>query len=218
MKDYAKLNSENIIWKSEEEIIEFDRKYKKYILCILQKQNVDEHNQEVLYNDILIKFSQGKLEHDCRQGKYETFLYQITQNAALDLFRENSRNNKRHTEITDFNTAEFCDFSHRNNAKMEYFQLIAIETLKRLCKDRSAKQEKVEIFTRRCFAGESVQLIADEYGKTKQEISLTISRLHAKYKKLFMEVWREMDAERMVQSNVSIEFLTPIMDSSLLVA
>ena len=89
---------------------------------------------------------------------------------------------------------------------MEYFQLIAIETLKRLCKDRSAKQEKVEIFTRRCFAGESVQLIADEYGKTKQEISLTISRLHAKYKKLFMEVWREMAKREKFKAGHSCSF------------
>ena len=76
----------------------------------------------------------------------------------------------------------------------------------------------MEIFTKRCFGEVSVQELADEYNKKKSEISLIVSRLHTKYKTLFCEVWKEMDAERMKQSRISIDFLAPIMDFSLSVA
>ena len=218
MKDYSKMLNEEITWKSDAEILEFESKYKNYILNVLREKNVDEHSRQIIYDDILIKFSQGKLEYDSNIGKYETFLYHVIQNMALDFFREKSRRDERYTEVTEQNTATLFDLSHGNDVEFEYFRTIAIETLKRLCKANNAKKENVEIFTKRCFADTPIQQLSDDYNKKKGEISLIVSRLHAKYKTLFKEVWNEMECERMDQSNISIDFLSPIMDFSLSVA
>lgn len=218
MKDYSAMLNEEIIWKSDAEIMEFEHNYKNYIHNVLREKNVDEPSRQVLYDDILIKFGQGKLNYDASVGKFETFLYHIVQNTARDFFREKMRHDERHVEVTEQNTATLFDLSHGDNVEFEYFRSIAVETLKRLCKTSHAKKENIEIFTKRCFDDASIQELADEYNKKKSEISLIVSRLHTKYKTIFREVWKEMDAERMKESRISIDFLSPIMDFSLSVA
>ena len=84
MKDYSKMLNEEITWKSDAEILEFESKYKNYILNVLREKNIDEHSSQIIYDDILIKFSQGKLEYDSNIGKYEgediRFLYLVSCN------------------------------------------------------------------------------------------------------------------------------------------
>ena len=84
MKDYSKMLNEEITWKSDAEILEFESKYKNYILNVLREKNVDEHSRQIIYDDILIKFSQGKLEYDSNIGKHEgediRFLYLVSCN------------------------------------------------------------------------------------------------------------------------------------------
>ena len=38
MKDYSKMLNEEITWKSDAEIIEFESKYKNYILNVLREK------------------------------------------------------------------------------------------------------------------------------------------------------------------------------------
>ena len=213
MRDYSKLLNENISWKSEAEILDFEHKYKKYIHSVLRKNNVDEHSSNILYDDILIKFSQGMLEYNPENGnKYETYLFRITQNMATDFFRERKRHNERYTEVTETNTSTLFDLSHGTGIDFEYFRAIAIETLKRLYKANASKKENLEIFTKRCFADVPLEQLSADYNRKKNEISLIVSRLHKKYKAIFDEVVEEMDSEQMKQSNISIDFLSPIVD------
>ena len=218
MRDYSELVKAEISWKSNEEMTEFERKYKQMIIGFLRKRHVEESSCFTLYNDILIKFGRGKLDYNEKIGKFETFLYSIAENAAKDYFREYNRLSSREVDLTDQNTATLYDISLDNQVKFEYYRVIAVETLKRLCQQNKKDLQKVEIFARHCFAKESVPQLAAEYGRGKNEISLISSRLHVKYNKIFAEVEHEMANESMKQSNVSIEFLEPIMDFPLSVA
>ena len=218
MRDYSELVRAEISWKSNEEMTEFERKYKQMIIGLLRKKHVEESSCFTLYNDILIKFGRGKLDYNDKIGKFETFLYSIAENAAKDYFREYNRLSGREVEITDQNTATLYDISLDNQVEFEYYRVIAVETLKRLCLKYQKDLTKVEIFAKRQFAKESVQQLSDEYQKNKNEISLITSRLHGKYNRIFAEVEKEMANESMKQSSISIDFLEPIMDFPLSVA
>ena len=80
------------------------------------------------------------------------------------------------------------------------------------CKLNLRKKENLEIFTKRCFADVPLEQLSADYNRKKNEISLIVSRLHKKYKAIFDEVVEEMDSEQMKQSNISIDFLSPIVD------
>ena len=197
---------------------EFERKYKQMIIGLLRKKQVEESSCFTLYNDILIKFGRGKLDYNDKIGKFETFLYSVAENAAKDYFREYNRLSSREVDLTDQNTATLYDISLDNQVEFEYYRVIAVETLKRLCLKYKKDLTKVEIFAKRQFAKESVQQLSDEYQKNKNEISLITSRLHEKYNRIFAEVETEMANESMKQSSISIDFLEPIMDFPLSVA
>ncbi|MBR2439106.1 MAG: hypothetical protein IKB25_02835 [Lentisphaeria bacterium] len=218
MRDYSELVKAEISWKSNEEMTEFERKYKQMIIGLLRKKQVEESSCFTLYNDILIKFGRGKLDYNDKIGKFETFLYSIAENAAKDYFREYNRLSNREVDLTDQNTATLYDISLDNQVEFEYYRVIAVETLKRLCLKYKKDLTKVEIFAKRQFAKESVQQLSDEYQKNKNEISLITSRLHEKYNRIFAEVEKEMANESMKQSSISIDFLEPIMDFPLSVA
>ena len=218
MRDYSELVRAEISWKSNEEMTEFERKYKQMIIGLLRKKQVEESSCFTLYNDILIKFGRGKLDYNDKIGKFETFLYSIAENAAKDYFREYNRLSNREVDLTDQNTATLYDISLDNQVEFEYYRVIAVETLKRLCLKYKKDLTKVEIFAKRQFAKESVQQLSDEYQKNKNEISLITSRLHEKYNRIFAEVETEMANESMKQSSISIDFLEPIMDFPLSVA
>lgn len=218
MRDYSELVRAEISWKSNEEMTEFERKYKQMIIGLLRKKQVEESSCFTLYNDILIKFGRGKLDYNDKIGKFETFLYSVAENAAKDYFREYNRLSSREVDLTDQNTATLYDISLDNQVEFEYYRVIAVETLKRLCLKYKKDLTKVEIFAKRQFAKESVQQLSDEYQKNKNEISLITSRLHEKYNRIFAEVETEMANESMKQSSISIDFLEPIMDFPLSVA
>lgn len=218
MREYSDLINMDICWKSNAEVLDFDRKYKSMIMGILRKNHVEESICFTLYNDILIKFGRGKLEYDEKIGKFETFLYRIAENAAKDYFREYKRMKNREVALSDQTVATLYDLSGESQVEFEYYREVAIETLKRLCAQNRGKLKNVEIFARRCFADEDVQKLSEEYHRQKNKISLTSSRLHKKYKKIFAEVEREMKTESMKESNFSIDFLESIMDFSLSVA
>ncbi len=218
MRDYSELVRAEISWKSNEEMTEFERKYKQMIIGLLRKKQVEESSCFTLYNDILIKFGRGKLDYNDKIGKFETFLYSVAENAAKDYFREYNRLSSREVDLTDQNTATLYDISLDNQVEFEYYRVIAVETLKRLCLKYEKDLTKVEIFAKRQFAKESVQQLSDEYQKNKNEISLITSRLHGKYNRIFAEVEKEMANESLKQSSISIDFLEPIMDFPLSVA
>ena len=215
MRDYSNLLEHEICWKSEEEIKCFEKSYKPLIMSALKKKNIDDLHSCTIFDDILIKYASGKIVYDETMGKPETFLYRIAQNAAQDFLRERNRHQERETEIDDANTSHFYDFSLGNAQNFEYFRLITVETLKRLWQKVTRNKISMEIFTRRCFAHESIQDISDKYNKSKSEISVTASRMHSKFKKIFNEVELEMANDQMKRSPVSIDFLAPIMDFSL---
>ena len=237
MRDYSNWLKKEITWKSNEEIKEFERNYKSYIINNLKKNGIDEFFQKALYDDILIKFSSGRLEYDSRIGKFETFLFRIVTNAARDFYRENkhiideanedkesamTENTKARVtlfSITDDNMKDFHISPLENCIEFEHYRVIAIEALKRLWRITKFKKEKMEIFARRCFAGESVPMLADEYEKSPNEISLIVSRYHKKYKELLEDVQYELEDNQMSESrNISIDFLEPIIDFPLSVA
>ena len=218
MRDYSELVNAEINWKSNEELTAFDREYKPMIISLLRKKNVENASCFTLYNDILIKFGRGKLNYDKNVGKFETFLYTIAENAARDYFREHNRTSGRNVELSDHNTATLYDCSREHQEKFEHYRTIAVETLKRLYSGSRKNMKNIEIFARRCFVNDSVQLLADDYGKSKNEVSLIASRLHKKYKKIFAEVEEDMKNNTLIPSNVSIDFLEPIMDFSFAVA
>ena len=215
MRDYSNLLDRTIEWKSNDEIKRFEKSYKNYIIALLRKQNIDDFYCNTLFNDILIKYASGKINYDKTMGKFETFLYRITSNTAQDFLRERKRAQDRETEIDNANTSTFYEITHNDNQTFEYFRLIAVETLKRLWKKVTGNKVSMEIFTRRCFANESIERLSSEYKKSKNEVSTTVSRMHSRYKQIFNEVKHEMEIDRMKCSSAPIDFLEPIMDFSL---
>ena len=218
MRDYSCYLEDRIVWKSNHEISEFEKAYKKMIIGILRKSGVDFSDCEILYNDILIKFGRGKLEYDESKGKFETYLYRITENCAKDYHRSCTKKQKLEEEITEKTTSTLYDFSLDMRNDFEYYRQIAVETLKRLYQKNQKNKVKMEIFTKHYFGDEKIQNLAEKYQKSKSEISLTASRFYFRYKKIFHEVEKEMESERMKESNISIDYLAPIMDFSLSVA
>ena len=237
MRDYSNWLNKEITWKSNEEIKEFERNYKSYIINNLKKNGIDEFFQKALYDDILIKFSSGRLEYNSRIGKFETFLFSIVTNAARDFYRENkhiideanedkesgmtekSKTRVALCPITDDNMKDFHISPLENCIEFEHYRVIAVEALKRLWRITKFKKEKMEIFARRCFAGDSIPLLADEYEKSCNEISLIVSRYRKKYKEIFEDVKYELDENHMKKSsNISLDFLAHIMEFPLSVA
>lgn len=218
MRDYSDLTNETVTWKTDKELADFESHYKKMIISVIRKMNVEESNCQVIYNDILIKYGRGKLIYDSSRGTFEQFLYRISVNAAKDFYRENKKFLCHEVEITEQNTSHLYDLSQFVRNDFEYFRRIAVETLKRLCRMYHKKLANIEIFTRRFFAGEGVEYLAEKYRKSRNEISLIVSRLRAKYKEIFQIVRNEMESEKLQYSNISLDFLTPIVDFSLSVA
>lgn len=215
MRDYSELHKKEINWKSNDEIIDFEKRFKRIIMSVFQEAKIKRYDSDMLYNDILIKFASNKFNYDKKIGKMETFLYQIALNAAHDYWRENNRNFNRNEEITEKHIAPLQDTSNNTLIEFEHKRMIVVETLKRLFNQRNMNKTKMEIFTRRFFTKHSISDLAEEYKQKECEISLSVSRCKKQYLKLYDIVEEEMNDNCMTVSDTDINFVQRYLDFSL---
>ena len=126
---------------SNSEIIRFDKDYKLIIFKACKDAGLRRCDWEHIENEILIKFSMGRIEYDPTYGiKASAYYYIIAKNAASD------ERKKQHFVELDDKEMEYVPDEHNPfvniEAKDNYF--VVTEALKRLVK-KCRDKKKIKI-------------------------------------------------------------------------
>ena len=188
-------------------IVRFEKEFKLVIFSACKAAGLRRCDWEGVVNEMLVKFSWGRIEYDTSRGaKATSYYYRIAKNVALDECRK-----QRLVELDD-NEMEHVLDEHEpiSQAEIEDEWLIVTEAIRRLVKEMRDRA-KVEILIRYVVNKEKREDLAEEYDIDNDDVSLVKTRYLPRLQKLVKEVLKEDEEGRLKRSKTDISFLKPYM-------
>ena len=190
------------------EIVRFEKEFMRVIFSACKSAGLRRCDWEGVVNEMLVKFSRGRIEYDGSRGaKATSYYYRIAKNVALDECRK-----QRLVELDD-NEMEHVLDEHEPivQTEIEDERLIVTEAIRRLVKEMRDKT-KVEILIRYVLNKENREDLAEEYGIDNDDVSLVKTRYLPRLKQLLIEILREDEEGKFKIGNFSeIHFLQKYM-------
>ena len=190
------------------EIGRFEKEFKLVIFSACKAAGLRRCDWEGVVNEMLVKFSWGRIEYDASRGaKATSYYYRIAKNVALDECRK-----QRLVELDDNEMEHVLDeYEPIAQAGIEDERLIVTEAIRRLVKEMRDKT-KVEILIRYVLSKENREDLAEEYDIDNDDVSLVKTRYLPRLKLLLIEILREDEEGKLKIGNFSeIRFLQKYM-------